>query len=732
MFGPLLTVTGCHFPEGGLTNSVQLDDGASVAFAETDNSVEIHAYLQPTKVPNEYVFFAHSRDPNSKIVAYHWDLGDNTTSSLPMVRKVYDDLGTYSVMLAATVNDGNKRLKTVAHHTVEATTMAWRPSEYQLELGENWRTNNNAPLCRGHNLDCGPATVTIRNAPNGVYDLQMMLLHQATRSGAEPGPRFLLDGQLVDFTPLTKPKPAWSFETVKTVTITDNQLRFVVDDLEDASVSFSRIALRSIGERLNDQVHIVAQRVRGEVPLPVAFSIDSSLRMRRVFWDFGDGNNTDQMYPRHTFLSMGRHIVKLAYITEDGTSGVATTVITVKPSKVNLPGLKDIKYFGFWSSGLKSVDAHEFNQRRFTRLRNMRATHVWPSGVSSHLPADIATGINFGAKGLWFRNDEKGQPLRKWIFDPAQARSAVRATISDGTNTSAFDDQDDIDWVYMGHEIAEYTTHAQRVKMYNTLKRFFPNTPVMAYYGNISIGFERGYKDRFGPGEADIVSVGVRNPFVFDETGERRFDPRRAMNAVLRNKKYVVEHAPGTTFWALKNLPGEKLGSDPKDREKAVKEMWSAEELLDYARVLLSIGDIEAMIFRAYGRWTYDLSFGDNDEHPQEPETGFIEQRLAMRTIGGWIHQARHGRPILMIRSPEIGETLEGNRVTIHYAIIHGNASSQTAVFTLDGRTRIDADRNGKLVFANVYPGSHRLTAHIENNGEKIEESDIEILFATQ
>ena len=706
---------------------------ASTDVVHAVNEVQIHSYLQPTKVANEFVFFAHPRNPNAKITNYHWDFGDGTTSKLSLARKVYEELGTHEVTLTATVDDGNGQLDTrTERSTVHAIRTTWKASEYEVELGEKWRTSDNVPLCRGENLDCGPTTVTLRNAPNGVFALQLRLLHRAPRPGVSPAPRFLLNGQLMDFTPTVQSKPTWSYETVKTVTISDHELRFVVDDIINGSVSFSRVRLRSIGERDNDQVRIHTNVGRGEVPLPVVFSIDSSQRIKKVFWDFGDGTYSERFFPEHTFGIMGRYVVKLVYLTQEGISGIATTVVTARPSKIHLPGLKDIKHFGFWSSGIKSSDARKFNQRRFARLQQMRVTHLWPYGARSHLPAGIATGVHFGKRKLWFRNDEQGQPKEEWIFDPAQAIAALRATDHDEDGISDLDGHDKVDWVYMGHEIGEYTTHEQRKDMYEILQDFFPNTRIMPYYGSIAVGFERGYKGRFGPGEGDVVCIGVTTPFVIDGWGVRQFDPSRAMNAVLHNKKYAVEHAPDVAFWAMKNLPGEKLGKSPENKVKAVKEMWSAEELLDYARVLLTVGDIEAMIFRAYGRWKYDLSFGDNDADPQRPETGFITQRLAIRTIGGWIHQARNGEPILIIRSPEIGETVGGEKVTVQYAVIHENDGTEVPVFSLDGNPgHADTDRDGTFVFTNVPAGAHRLDAYIDRGGNKIVESDVEILFST-
>ncbi len=703
------------------------------AVHDVDGPLVIHAYRQSPEGPLELVFFAHSQDPQAKITRFDWDLGDDTSSDLPLLGKVYDQPGTYEVRLTAMVDDGSGVTEQTAKLTLNVAKLAWKVTQYQLDVGENWKRHNSAPLCDNVELPCGPATVTLEDVPNGVFDLRLYLRHKKATKDGEPEPRFLVDGELKDFVPKKQQDEPWSYETLKTVTITDNQLRFIIEDVADAGVAFSHVALRRIDENTSDKIRIGMDTGREEMPQPVDFTIDSAKSIKSAFWDFGDGESSDQLQPQHTYALMGRYHVTLAYETIDGVRGVATETVTIGPSKVNLPGLKDIKHFGFWSSGLKSADAVDFNQRRIARFKDMHVTHFWPNGTPGRDPS-IGTGVDFSARELWFRNDEKGQPKDKWIFDPEQAIDAMRETDKDNDGISDLNGQDGVDWVYMGHEIGEYTNHEQRVKMRDEIIKFFPGTPVLPYYGNIHLSFlpkREQVDNQIGPGEGDIVCVSTQDPFIMDDEDTRKFDPRVAVNALLNQKRYAVQKVPELPYWALKHLPGEKLGSDPKDEEKAVKEMWSAEELLDYARVLLTVGDIEAMIFRAYDRWTYDLSFGDNDEDPSQPEFGFIEQRLAMKTIGSWIHQARNGRQILMIRSPEIGMEL-GKTVTIDYAIVNVVGQKGVPVFSLDGASgQVDSDGDGTMTFANVSPGQHSLRAHIEQNGDKVEGSDVEVTFTT-
>ncbi len=703
-----------------------------------DALVDIHAYAQTEGVPLEIVFFAHPRDPRARITRYAWDLGDGTRSTLSMLSKTYDTPGVYQVALRARVvspgASSGQFETTVVRKTIHVAKMEWHASEYQLELGDKWRTSRNVPLCRGADLDCGPTRVTIDDAPNGIFELQLKLLHKAKGPGVSPESRFLFDGELKNFIPDKQPRVSWYYETMKTVAISDGRLSFVVDDLRESSVTFSRVRLRRVTADNSGIARIKASKIEGEVPLKVHFSLKSNHQIRNVSWDFGDNRLIKRWRPQHTFESMGRHTVSAVYVTKEGRRGVASFVVTARPSKIHLPGLKDIKQFGFWSSGAKSSDPEGFRQRRIARLKSMHVTHFWPYGsVDLGKRHDIGVGVQFGSERLWFRNDENGQRRKEWVFDPTQARKAMRATDRNGDGVSDLDGQEGIDWVYMGHEIGEWTTHAQRVKMRNTIKEFFPNTRVMPYYGAIYVSYERGkVAHQVGKGEGDVVCVGIADPFVLDSDKERRFDPGRAVNAVLRNKKYMAKHVPDTAFWALKSLPGEKLGSKPQNKAKAIKEMWTPEQLLDYARVLLSIGDVEAMIFRAYGRWTYDLSFGDNDKDPSRPETGFVQQRLAVKTIGGWINQARNRRPILMIRSPEIGAKHTGQTVTIRYATVNVYEDAGVPVLTLDHRRpHRDFDGNGSHAFTRVPAGNHRLRGHLERNGKKIVGSEVEVIFST-
>ncbi len=706
------------------------------AMTEGDDQVQIYAYKQSSGVPLDVVFFAHPRNPRSRITSYRWDFGDKTKSRLALMNKTYNRPGTYEVTLTATIKRdpraGGQTTSSRARMTIVAGKTKWKVSEYQLQLGKNWRRNNGTPLCRGKKVDCGPAKVTIRNAPIGVFELQIKMLHQAKKGTTESSPRFLFNGQLKDLSPKTKPKRSWSYASLGFVSVTNGQLDFVIDDLPNSAVSFSEVRLRRVEEQPQRPVRIRTADVAGEAPLQMTFAIDSPKKLKKVFWDFDDGGHSNRWRPTHTFSLVGRRLVKLAYTNGDDTSGVATVMINVRPSKVNLPGLKDMKHFGFWSNGLKSVDAKGFNERRLGRLRDMHVTHFWPTMSPSRVGKDLVSGVDFSSKDLWFRN--RKAPRKDWIFDPSRGLAKLKATDRNNDGVSDLDGREGIEWVYVGHEMGEYSNRAQRVRIRNLVKQYFPKTRVFPYQAGVNVAFERGRThNQLGPDEGDIVCSGVKFPFRADTLGRRVLDSKDVVDAVVRTKKYVVEHAPKVEFWALRTLPGEKLGRRPQDKAKAVKEMWSAVEILDYARTVLLIGDVDAMIFRAYGRWTYDLSFGDNDANPRKAETGFIEQRLAVKTVGSWIAQSRNHRPILIIRSPEIGTSLDGKRVTVQHDIIHAGGDSGFPVFTLDNRRpRLDTDGNKTHLFTNVQPGKHRLKAHLEKNGVKVQGTDVEVLFRTR
>ncbi len=714
----------------------------------TSDGVVIQATPPTGNAPLFVKFRALPTDPMGKIVRYQWDFGDGATSDEAEPTHTYSAPDNYQVTLEADVDLSDLVLGLVepatATQTVRAQDTSWNRSEYRLNLGEGWTSWVDGFSCVD-GQHCGTSRVTLPGAPNGIYDLHMRLYLHPNHRG-DPHPRFLFNGALVDRVPPKEASGELSFEKVATIRVTSHEYTFEVDDLLDGGVSIRQIFIKENKDFVNSEVSLAASVDRGELPLKVSFGTQSGVRLVDYAWDFGDGGTSTEASPTHVFRKMGRHRVSLAYVDANGLSGLAVMPVTVKPSKVDLPGLKDLRRFGFYSAGFKSLDAAQFNSRRIEELKSMNVNVVTPGGASSGIGGEaqafrdhahahgLEIGTGFLGKGDWYLGAAEGLPRDQWVFDITSAENKLQATDRDGDGVSELDGL--VDWFYLGHEMGEYATRDEVRQMNRIVKRYFPTTMTMAYYGNISIGFERagmhpagGLREdyRFGDGIADAIYFSCQGPFTVDSSGKRRLDPNATLRSLIKNKQHADGESPGTLVWVNTNLPGEKSHHTEED-------MWSAEELLDYVRILLSVGDIDAVTFRAYGRFRYDLAYGMNTSDPSQPVTGFVEQRMAIKTIGGWVKQSRAGRPILIIRSPEIGDHISGT-LHVDYAVIgEGTQNVARVAFDVDGGSLVRlTDRQGRHEISGLAQGSHVLSGHLEApDGTLIEGSDVTVWFDVQ
>ena len=69
----------------------------------------------------------------------------------------------------------------------------------------------------------------------------------------------------------------------------------------------------------------------GYVPLFVQFT-DQSENAQTWYWDFGDGSNSTQQNPTHSYLSAGNYTVRLTVHNENGTDSKLITITVLRPS----------------------------------------------------------------------------------------------------------------------------------------------------------------------------------------------------------------------------------------------------------------------------------------------------------------------------------------------------------------------------------------------------------------
>ena len=719
---------------------VALDEDLALQISPAEGKAPLNSKLRAAPV-----------DAEASILWYEWDFGDGVTSTEAEPEHIFDDPGRYDVTLTAELDLNHVAIgmTEVVEATVPvyATATEWKGDEVDAELTTGWTRGGGALVCAS-GVDCDPLRMRLPGAPDGLWDLTVRLDYRP-ESSPEPQPHFELDGVEYNLVPDEGDDTGLVFTELKTVVVSNHEVELLWDDVDQSRIHIAHVVLNPAEGYENPDVEISASVDMGELPLKVEFDVDSNVDIESYRWTFGDGKESSKARPSHKYKTMGRMDVALHFEDSAGVAGLATTVVTVKPSKVELPGLENLNQVGIWSAGFRN-DADEFNERRRAELEAMNVTFVGPGGVSGkkyvtsegaaanihetlelHAARGIRTGAEVVQKHDWYINDDDGQPRDEWVFDTTAAQTLLSGTDWDGDGVS--DLEGHVGWVYLGHEMGEYASRADRAQMVALTRQWFPDTPIYPYYGGISRTVEQpdlqhpaggvNAEYQVGDGDSDIIGLSISGPFAKLADGERVFDPGWSRLQMQKHAGAALHSFDAPRLWVNTNLPGESASS-------TVESMWSAEQILDYARVLLSAevqdflgaGGVESLSFRAYDRFEFDLGYGANTENPEEEEYGFIEQREAVRWIGGWVKQMKADLPILIVRQPEMQQTRKGPHVDVEYAIIGEQTElAEDVVVQLDDRPPVhDPDLDGVVRIEDVEVGTHTVFAHLEDGNRNI------------
>jgi hypothetical protein len=286
--------------------------------------------------------------------------------------------------------------------------------------------------------------------------------------------------------------------------------------------------------------------------------------------------------------------------------------------------------FGFYSAGLRPGSCYgsckpgspgakdeERTKKRIAELREMHANFVLnntpiakqftasPDATVAFLDDLHREGIGVTytpvARQLWLRDRRNG------VFSTQEAEAALKATDLSGDGVSDLDGR--IDAIYLGHEVMEWANHAERVRMYQVTKKWFPNTPISVYYaGLMQRPASPDFKDRphrrggtwgdfaYGPGEADIVHLSAPRPF--DGTA---FNPERTAEALREDVEIVRRATPEVPIYVSTSFAHDsKMRNDPAS-------MWKPEEIQGWFQAVRSVEGVRGVFLRSYKRFAYDL-----------------------------------------------------------------------------------------------------------------------------
>ncbi|MEL6484943.1 MAG: PKD domain-containing protein, partial [Bacteroidota bacterium] len=218
--------------------------------------------------PLEVAFSGSSSTDDISIISYEWDFGDSNTASIANPTHIYTIPGDYTAILTVTDNEG-------AQDTDEVTISVVAPNQPPIAVADATPVSGNIPLEVVFNSDGS-------SDDNAIVSYFWDFDDGNTSTEANPTHIYT---QLGTFTATLTVTDAGGLDNSDTIEINVNELdnqppRAVVSS--DISEGTSPLLVSFTGENSTDDVEIVSYN-----------------------WDFGDGNNSNEVNPSHTYSSVG-------------------------------------------------------------------------------------------------------------------------------------------------------------------------------------------------------------------------------------------------------------------------------------------------------------------------------------------------------------------------------------------------------------------------------------------
>lgn len=201
-------------------------------------------------------------------VTWHWDFGDNTTSTLQNPTHVYNTFGDYPVTLTVTNASGCENSVTI--NTIKVQPVVAQLIDDQIE-------------------GCAPMTITLGENSSSVTPIVSWSWKMTTTSSTYIS---------------TSPSPTF---TVNDIGVFDVQLT-IVNTLGCFDIHVFPGAV-SVGTIPN--LAFSADPVESCVEQPITFTDLSDATVDFWYWDFGDGNDSGDSDPVHFYMDTGYYDVNL-------------------------------------------------------------------------------------------------------------------------------------------------------------------------------------------------------------------------------------------------------------------------------------------------------------------------------------------------------------------------------------------------------------------------------------
>ena len=295
------------------------------------------------------VIFADTSTLN--ISGWAWDLGDGTTSTLQNPSNTYADPGTYAVTLTVSSAGGTDQLTDtlVVNEPAPVAAFTRDVAQGDAPLSVNF-TDGSVLNITSWSWDFGDGLTSTEQSPNHIFSTEGTFAVSLTVTSAGGTDSLVLP----DAVTVGEPAPAASFAALPT---------------------------------------------RGDAPLTVVFTDNSTLNITSWLWDFGDGDTSTLSNPTHTYTTVGNYTVVL---TVESSAGLALSqrndLIQVEEPPPATAFTTDITQgpvpllitFSDQTTGVASSFAWDFGDATTSTLQN--PTHIY-AAVGTYSVTLTATGI---------------------------------------------------------------------------------------------------------------------------------------------------------------------------------------------------------------------------------------------------------------------------------------------------------------------------------------------------
>ncbi len=359
--------------DGGViivTNVINITNGAPVAKIEAPKTADEGESIQ---------LVGDLDDPGIlDSWTYQWDFGDNGTSSEMRPIHTYLDDGDFNVTLNVTDDAGdwgttyftitimnvapNATVEASPDHIEENGTVSFQAEgkdaspldeaglTYTWNFGDGESSNSKEVVHLYVDDGCFTVKLTVQDDNGGVaiYTLGILVDNVAPSVTAAADREYIDEGDMVNFTaiigdpgPLDTHTVLWDFDDGATSTeLTESHVFLddgnyivvltVTDNSGGTNTTTFRVAVSNVRPSITAEVNATEIIEGGGLSFSVDWSDPGSEDTHTVFWDFGDGTDTTELNPTHTYVQDGTYTVLVTVTDDDGGQASKPFIIDVE------------------------------------------------------------------------------------------------------------------------------------------------------------------------------------------------------------------------------------------------------------------------------------------------------------------------------------------------------------------------------------------------------------------